>query len=464
MSFPPPARYYVPTLVFVFGLAITWFDYELNLANDLARNLKDVVAEMDATGGRMARRSGRQLERGLPAALAEDLAAWAHQPWLKQAALVDDQGVVIDDSEKRWLGDAVTKTPLALAMKSAGKSDGKVEKDAISHPRERALLYGAYPFAMGRGATGWALVVFDRGEAVKQAYDDARSQRHWVALAITLLCLGLWAALHFGFAARIARLSRAVRDFGEGKTKDLPEMPGGDEVNKLSVAFAAMGRSLGEREAERVRLERVILDTTERAQRRIGEDLHDGLGQQLTAASLATNGLITALGSAAPLLVPQAECLAQQLRETIAAVRDLAHGLAPVPWTEDGLMHALHELAEVTRRSSGLRCVFECPQPVATPDVVLAGHLYRIAQEAVSNALKHARANEIRIGLERRKDTLVLEVEDDGDGLPERSVVGGGMGLRLMRHRATLIGGVFDIGSPPAGGTRIVCSIPSIDS
>ena len=283
------------------------------------------------------------------------------------------------------------------------------------------ILYGA----------GWALVVFDRGEAIRQAYVDARSQRRWVAAAITLLCLGLWAALHFGFAARLARLAQAVRDFGDGRTNSLPAIPGGDEVNKLSVAFATMGARLAEREAERVRLERVVLDTSEREQRRIGEDLHDGLGQQLTAAALATNGLITALGSAAPALVSQAEHLSRQLREAIAEVRTLSHGLAPVPLAEDGLMHALHELAEVTMRSSGVRCIFDCPQPVSVPDVVLAGHLYRIAQEAVNNALKHAAANEIRLGLERRGDALVLEVEDDGEGLPETSAFGRWRGPRL---------------------------------
>lgn len=459
MFFPPPARYYIPTLVFVFGLAVTWLEYELNLANDLARNLRDVVAEMDATGERMARRSGKQLERGGAAMLAEDLAAWAHQPWLKQAALVDDNGVVIDDSEKRWLGKSVRETPLAPAMKLMQKNTGEAGNVA-SHGEERALLYGAYPFTMGERGTGWALVVFDRGEEIRQAYADARSQRRWVAAAITLLCLCLWAALHFGFTARLARLAQAVREFGDGRTNSLPAIPGGDEVNKLSVAFATMGARLAEREVERVRLERVILDTSEREQRRIGADLHDGLGQKLTAASLATNGLITALGSVAPSLVPQAECLSVQLRETIAEVRTLSHGLAPVPLAHDGLMHALHELAETTTSSSGVRCIFDCPQPLNVPDVVLAGHLYRIAQEAVNNALKHAAANEIRLGFEHRGDALVLEVEDDGEGLSESSAFGGGIGLRLMRHRAKLIGGTLEIGSPPAGGTRVACFIP----
>src|SRR4029077_15597262 len=153
MFFPPPARYYVPLLVLIFGLATTGLDYELNLANDLARNLKDVVAEMDATGEQMARRSARQLERGEPAVLAEDLAVWAHEPWLKQAALVDENGVVIDDSEKRWSGHAAHETPLAQAMKLAVKGGGHAGHTE-NRSEDGTLLFGAYPFAMGVRGTG----------------------------------------------------------------------------------------------------------------------------------------------------------------------------------------------------------------------------------------------------------------------------------------------------------------------
>ncbi len=459
MRFPPPARYYAPLLVLVFGLATTWLDYQLNLSNDLARNLKDVEAEAQATGTRLARRSGHQLERGEPALLAEDLAAWAHEPWLKQAALVDEHGIIIDDSDKRWTGRKALETPLGPAMKLAEKKGG-VPGEADNPDQEGAMLFDAYPFPIAAQRTGWVLVAFDRAEAMAQAGADARRQLRWMAASITFLCFCLWAALHFGFAARLARLAQAVRDFGEGRAASVDAVPGADEVHALSMAFAAMGTRLAEREAERVRLEREILETSERERRRIGRDLHDGIGQQLTAVSLATSGLITALESAAPELVTQAENLGGQIRETIAAVRALSHGLAPVGLQDDGLMHALHELAESTGRTARLRCVFECPTPVRVPEAAVAGHLYRIAQEAVNNALKHAAPGEIRIGLERRNGAVVLEVDDDGDGLSETPDKGNGIGLELMRHRAQIAGGALEIGSAPAGGTRIACTIP----
>ena len=459
MRLPPPIRYSAPLLALVFGLAAMWLGYELNLANDLARNLDEVAAQAEATGLRMAKLAETQLARGETAALAEDLAAWADEPWLKLAALVDEKGVVLADSDRQWAGRAARDTPLAPAMKLATKSGGEAGHEETRKAAE-VIVSGAYPVALGARGTGWALVVFDRADAVTAARADARRQFRWVASAITLLCFCLWAALHFGLAVRLTRLARAVRDFGEGRASDVPEVPGGDEVQELSAAFAAMGTRLAEREAERVRLEREVLETSEHERRRIGQDLHDGIGQQLTAASLATNGLITALESAAPALAPQAENLSRQLRQTIAEVRALSHGLAPVALQDDGLLHALHALADSTAHSTGVRCVFECPIPVRVPDAAVAGHLYRIAQEAVTNALKHAAPREIRIGLERRDGAVVLEVDDDGAGLPETLAAGGGIGLQIMRHRAELLGGTFAFGSPPAGGTRIACRIP----
>jgi signal transduction histidine kinase len=92
-------------------------------------------------------------------------------------------------------------------------------------------------------------------------------------------------------------------------------------------------------------------------------------------------------------------------------------------------------------------------------DAEVAGHLYRIAQEAVTNALKHAAASEIRIGLEGRDSAIALEVDDDGEGFDEASHAGDGIGLRVMRYRARLIGGELEIGSAPAGGVRISCQV-----
>ena len=461
MSFPPPVRYYAPLLVLVFGLATTWLDYEINVANDLARNFSDVAAQANVTGARLAKLAERQLARSELAMFEDDLAAWADEPWMKLAALVDSKGLIIADSNKSWAGHPVKDTALAPAMKLAVKKNPEPRQRETRTP-DQAMVFGAYPVAMGNRGTGWILVVFDRSDAETQARVDAGGQLRWMAAAIMLLCFCLWAALHFGFADRLARLTRSVREFGEGSAVMVESVPGGDEVHELSVAFTAMGKRLAERDAERVRLEREILHTSETERRRIGQDLHDDIGQRLTAASLATMGLITALEARAPELAPQAENLSGQIRQTIGAVRTLSHGLAPMGLNDDdGLMNVLHELAASTARSTGLRCVFDCSTPVSVSDAAVAGTLYRIAQEAVNNALKHASPAEIRIGLDRSNGHLALVVEDDGDGLPETLASGSGIGFQVMRHRAQLVGGKIDIGSAPAGGTRIACTIPS---
>ena len=231
-------------------------------------------------------------------------------------------------------------------------------------------------------------------------------------------------------------------------------------MGELAEAFSAMAGKLREREEEKARLEREVLEISEGERRRIGHDLHDGLGQRLTAASMSVNALVGALKTDAPALAETAGDIGRQLREAIAETRSHSHGLAPVALVDDGLVIALSTLAEGTSRGGEVRCVFECPEPVRVADAEIAGHLYRIAQEAVNNALKHADSTEIRIGLERRDGMLVLEVDDDGEGFGEGEPPGKGIGFRVMRYRSELIGGMLTFGSAPAGGARISCRVP----
>ena len=453
MHFPPPLRIIAPLLALAFGLVATWFDYRLNLDLDLARHLAEVRERADSNGRRLARLSERLLASGDREALRADVEAMADLPGLEDAAVVDADGRIVADTSGTLVGQRAESTVLA----EAAALIGAVGTAAVRHDEEDKSVASAHPFRIGEHATGWALLEFDRAEAIAAAQADAGTQLRWMASAMALLSGALWAVLHFGFASRLSRLAANVRALGEGKG-DAPELPSGDdEVGALSNAFAAMSARLREREAEQVRLEREVLEISERERRNVGHDLHDGLGQRLTAASMTTNALIAALKADAPTLVARGEDIGQQLRDAIAEARSLSHGLAPVALVDDGLMVALSTLASGTERG-GVRCVFECPSPVRVADAEIAGHLYRIAQEAVNNALKHAAPSEIRIALERRDETIVMEVDDDGDGFDEAPNAGG-IGLHVMRYRAHLIGGVLEIGAAPAGGTRIVCRI-----
>ncbi len=456
MPFPPPIRFTAPFLALVFGLVATWFDYRLNLDLDQARHLGEVRARAEANGRRLARLSERLLASGDRDAVQADVEAMDELPQVEIAAVVDESGLVVADSAGALRGQSAAQSRLAEAAAHINPEAKSIVRDGANAD----TVLSAHPFRIGERGTGWALIEFDRTEAIAAAQADARKQLGWMASAMTLLSFALWAVLHFAFGARLARLAESVRAFGEGKADAPAALGGADEVGKLSGAFSAMAEKLRVREAEQVRLEREVMEISERERQRIGHDLHDGLGQRLTAASMTANALVTAAQNAgAPALAERGEDIGRQLREAIAETRSLAHGLAPVALVDDGLMTALATLAESTRRGGTVRCVFECAEPVRVADAEIAGHLYRIAQEAVNNALKHAAPAEIRIGLECREGALLLEVDDDGAGFDENADAREGIGLRAMRYRARLVGGALGIGSAPAGGTRISCRV-----
>ena len=169
--------------------------------------------------------------------------------------------------------------------------------------------------------------------------------------------------------------------------------------------------------------------------------------------------LTRALRSTSPKLAKSAEEIAQYTRQAITQTRQLAHGLAPVRLEGEGLMVALSDLASLTTRT-GVACEFVCEAPVNLYDTSAATHLYRIAQEAVNNALKYSKATHITLRLEDRGHSIALTIEDNGLGLPEEASEKPGMGLQVIHYRARLIGGQVEIHSKADEGVRIVCTIP----
>lgn len=212
--------------------------------------------------------------------------------------------------------------------------------------------------------------------------------------------------------------------------------------------------------AERERLEKEILEVSEREQRRIGHDLHDGLCQHLTGTALAAQVLTERLEGSGEPQAADASRIVALVEEGITMARDLAHGLHPVEMEAEGIAGALRELAANLTKYSRVTCEFVGDSPGGTFDSAVATNLYRIAQEAVSNAIRHGRPHRILINLMERDDALTLSIEDDGSGLPEERTKGPGMGLRIMAHRASMIGGAFVVEPNPTGGTLVRCSLP----
>lgn len=208
---------------------------------------------------------------------------------------------------------------------------------------------------------------------------------------------------------------------------------------------------------ERKRLEKEILEISEWERNRTGQDLHDGLCQHLAGIEFRLLGLKQKLEDKARKQAAEATELARLVREGIEQTRTLARGLSPVMLGPDGLMNALRELAMDSERVFNVSCSVNCPAPVTIHDNTVATHLYRIAREAVHNAIRHGRAKFIVISLLNEDDRLILGVKDDGIGFPKTPANPNGLGLRLMQYRAGLMGGSLAVQPDAEGGTSVVC-------
>ena len=205
-------------------------------------------------------------------------------------------------------------------------------------------------------------------------------------------------------------------------------------------------------------MEKQIAEISDREQRRIGQDLHDNLCQHMVSIAFAAELLRDKLERKALAEATQAETIAEMVNEGISQARNLARGLYPVRLEVDGLASALEELAATAQARNNIACHFACDEQVLIHDEVAGNNLYRIAQEAVNNAIKHGRGKNISIGLGAVEDEVTLTVKDDGIGFPETLEAGSGMGLHIMNYRAKMIGAFLDIRRGAGGGTIVICS------
>lgn len=211
---------------------------------------------------------------------------------------------------------------------------------------------------------------------------------------------------------------------------------------------------------DRKRLEKQVLEISEKERQRVGQDLHDSLGGKLAGAALLGKALAHSLAARSVPESSLAEEVVQCINESIRQTRAIARGLCPVELSVSGLSGGLAEFAAETERQSGVACRFKAEEGLSVPDLIVALHLFRIAQEAVNNALRHAKARRVEISLRREGDQVLLEIGDDGPGLIPRNGQSRGMGLRTMQHRAEQIGAQLAFKSSQGSGTVISCMLP----
>jgi signal transduction histidine kinase len=209
-------------------------------------------------------------------------------------------------------------------------------------------------------------------------------------------------------------------------------------------------------------LEAQILEISETVQRRVGQDLHDGLSQQLRGIAYLAHVLHHSLAEKALPEAKDAARISELLQNAIGQTRDLARGLTPVQLEADGLMAALKELASSVEGIYGISCHFLCPEPVLLSNPSTAIHLYRIAQEAVQNAIKHGKPGRVAIDLARTDHAIRLAVTDDGNGLSRTFAKSTGMGLKIMEYRAKTIGAILELRRGEQGGTVLSCLLPAV--
>ncbi len=225
------------------------------------------------------------------------------------------------------------------------------------------------------------------------------------------------------------------------------------EQNGTVVEVEGIARDI----TERKRLEKEILEISNREQQRIGHDLHDGVCQQLAGIAYRVDILADQLQEKKFPEASEAERIGGLVNQAITQTRSVARGLFPVHLEESGLVLALEDLAANANNLFKIKCDFACEEPAPVLDHGAAAHLYYIAQEAVLNAVKHGKATHVKISLRHVDGHFELSIQDDGTGFQPVNGSAKGMGVRIMQYRAKTIGATLDLKSSAGNGTRVTC-------
>jgi PAS domain S-box-containing protein len=245
-----------------------------------------------------------------------------------------------------------------------------------------------------------------------------------------------------------------------GRRKDGSTFPMDLAVSEMEVGGRRIFTGIVRDISERRRLEKEILNISDQERRRIGQDLHDGLGQMLTGIGLLSQNLTRRLDAEGHPLADDMNEVTELVKEADQYARDLARGLTPVDVDASGLSEALQRLSNNAVRLFDVEATFEEVGTALVHNATTAMHLYRIAQESVSNAVRHGGAEHIRLRLASGPTQIRLRVQDDGSGFDASAHAGPGMGVNIMNYRARIIGGTLDIQSSPGEGTTVTCTLP----
>ena len=242
-----------------------------------------------------------------------------------------------------------------------------------------------------------------------------------------------------------------------GQRRDGSQFPIHLSIGDINLKHARFFAGVIMDMSEQQQLQREIMEVPVREQRRIGQELHDGIGQQLTGLGMLATSLLNKASKPEYGLASQ---LATGLQETLSQVRAISHGLVPIEIDAAGFTKALRSLTEEIRRQSHIPVKFEILNKIdfANDDMVI--HLYRIAQEALNNAIKHANCQQLSVSIDIEEDDGLLEICDNGQGMVDDTNSEQGLGLNIMKYRSSLFDGQIKIYPVESGGTRVCCRFP----
>jgi signal transduction histidine kinase len=344
------------------------------------------------------------------------------------------------DFLRRWIDQPATGRRGALLGLITALVIGVGVVDYLSGFEVSLLIFYFIPVCIAVAGLGWraglatalaSVATWISGDYLAGAHYRGLFVPVWNALiALSAYCVVVW------LFSNLIAMHREMEERIRQRTADLTE-----EI------------------AERQRLEKAVLEITERERRSIGHDLHDGLGQHLTGTALIGKALVARMREGRRDATADVERIVSLVEEGIEQSRALAKGLLLAEIERDGLTDALQELAASTRVQFNVACDFLQDGEISLEENGSATHLYRIAHEAVRNAIRHGQSKNIHVDLSVRAGILELSIRDDGVGLAPAEERTDGLGLRIMAHRASMIGGSLVVERSPEGGTQVVCRV-----
>jgi signal transduction histidine kinase len=377
-----------------------------------------------------------------------------------ETLLVNKKGMALN--KLRWHDN----TPLKLKIKSQPAVYAVFGRtgimETVDYREEKTLA--AYTYIP---RPGWGFVA---KQDLQEVYAPIYRLRKWMLAIVLMTLLGViinTLLVSRSISNPIKELHKGSEIIGSGNLAHKVGTDANDEIGELSRTFDLMIETLktttasrddlNKEIAERRHLEKMLLEIREHEQRRIGHDLHDNLGQQLTAISYKTQGLENILRKKMVPEAQDAERITSLIEMAKTQVKSLSTGLAPMfAKDEYSLATAIVELASNSEKLFGIECDVKCYNFVRLYNKAALIHLYRIAQEAITNAARHARPDKIQIRLSKKDNTITLKIRDDGTGFATANHVDG-MGLEIMKYRAHIINASVDIRPDSNKGTVVEC-------